>query len=61
MQLCIVCDLIQNGQTVLHRAAIGGHMEVVDHLLKLGADIHVGDNVSQFIVLYVCFRITKTK
>ena len=42
-----MCDLIQRGETALHYAAEKGHMEVVDHLIKSGADFNVGDNVSQ--------------
>ena len=47
MQLCVVCDLIQRGETALYNAAENGHVEVVDHLIKSGADLNVGDNVSQ--------------
>ena len=42
-----MCDLIQYGETALHKAAKYGHMKVVDHLIKSGADFNVGDNVSQ--------------
>ena len=42
-----MCDLIQHGQTALHKAADNGHVEVVDHLIKSGADFNVGDDVSQ--------------
>ena len=47
MQLCVVCDLIHRGETALHNAAEYGHVEVVDHLIKSGADLNVGNNVSQ--------------
>ena len=47
MQLCVVCDLIQDGETALHKAAKNGHVKVVDHLIKSGADFNVVDNVSQ--------------
>ena len=42
-----MCDLIQVGETALYKAAKYGCVEVVDHLIKSGADFNVGDNVSQ--------------
>ena len=42
-----MCDLIQRDETALHKAAEYGYVEVVDHLIKSGADFNVGDNVSQ--------------
>ena len=42
---------IQNGQTLLHRAAFWGNLEVVTKLLDGGADVHVKDNVRKSFVM----------
>ena len=48
--LCVVHDLIQDGDTALHNAARWGHTEVVEYLLSSQAHVNVTNNVSQFII-----------
>ena len=43
-------DLIQEGDTALHNAAMEGHVKVVDNLLISNAKINSTNNVSQFVV-----------
>jgi len=37
----VTCILLQWGRTALHHAAIGGHVQVVETLIRLGADVNV--------------------
>ena len=39
-----VNDVDSGGNTALHHAAIGGHTEIVKHLLAHGIDVSIGDN-----------------
>ena len=47
--LCVVYDLIQDGDTALHIAARQGYTEVVERLLSSQAHVNVTNKVSQFI------------
>ncbi len=38
--------LFQNGQTALHHAISGDELDVAQHLIELGADINIKDDVS---------------
>ncbi|XP_011310262.1 26S proteasome non-ATPase regulatory subunit 10-like isoform X2 [Fopius arisanus] len=40
---------MQNGRMLLHWAALGGHHDLVQFLLSLGAPVDPGDDVSNFI------------
>jgi len=42
----IICVLLQWGETALHCAAAYGHVQVVETLIRLGADVNVVDKVS---------------
>ncbi len=43
---------VQNGDTALLKAAASGNVEIVELLLKTGADINVKNNVSAHVVAY---------
>jgi len=42
----MTCILLQRGKTALHNATIFGHVQVVETLIRLGADVNVLDKVS---------------
>ena len=46
----VVCILIQDGDTALHRAARRGNTEIVDQLVSAGADVNIINNVSFLLV-----------
>ena len=48
--------LIQGGNTALHRAALMGQTETVDHLVSAGADVNITNNVSQYVVFMYVFN-----
>ena len=48
-----ICS-IQNGYTVLHRAAIKDHTEIIDKLINCGCNIDAVDSVSLIIIF--CFN-----
>ena len=49
--MIMCCVFLQNGETVLHRAAVGGNQDIVDLLLKKKPDlITQTDNVSKQII-----------
>lgn len=42
------------GHTTLMRATEYQHLEVVDYLLQMGADVNLQNNVSSLDLLWVC-------
>ena len=42
----MTCILLQLGRTALHEAAIKGHAQVVEILIRSGADVNALDKVS---------------
>jgi len=42
----VTCILLQRGMTALHWAAIRGHVQVIETLIRSGADVSVLDKVS---------------
>ena len=38
--------MLQNGETALHKAALKGHVEIVQLLVKYGAVVDIGDKVT---------------
>ena len=52
--------LMQSGLTALLWAADMGHLEVVDLLLEDGANLHLVDVVSHFIIYIFCDTVTKS-
>ena len=42
----MTCILLQYGRTALHYSAIYGHTEVVEILIRSGADVNALDKVS---------------
>jgi len=42
----MTCVLLQEKRTALHQAAINGHVQVVEALIKLGTDVNALDEVS---------------
>ena len=47
----MTCILLQQGRTALHEAAIRGHTQVVETLIRSGADANALDKVS------VCYEM----
>ena len=47
---------IQDGNTALHRAALMGYTEIVDHLVSAGAGVNITNNVSQYVVFMYVFN-----
>lgn len=48
--VCVVCVFVhamQNERTALHLAAEAGHLDIVDKLLQMGAQIQKKDKVRQ--------------
>jgi len=44
--VCVcVCLLVQHGETALHFAASGGHLDVLQLLCEKGMDVNVRDKV----------------
>ena len=42
----VTCILLQGGWTALHVAAISGQIQVIETLIRLGADVNAFDEVS---------------
>ena len=42
----MICYFLQDGYTPIHLALRCGHVEMVEKLLSLGADVNVADKVS---------------
>ena len=55
MQLCSFSNA-QKKETALMKASANGHLEVVQELLKGGADVHAVDKVRGFFKC-VCFTV----
>jgi len=45
----VTCILLQDGSTALHKAAWRGNTEVLEMLIKLGADVNACDDVSRYL------------
>ena len=44
---------LQHGETALHMAASGGHLEIVKYLHEKGSNIHATDKVSSILIHFV--------
>ena len=42
----VICILLQEGRTALHRAAFWGRVLAIETLIRLGADVNAHDKVS---------------
>ena len=42
----MICYFLQDGDTPIHLASSGGHVEVVEKLISSGADVNVVNKVS---------------
>ena len=42
----VTCILLQEGRTALHDAAMMGHVEAIETLIRLGADVNTLNEVS---------------
>ena len=43
--------VLQDGETALHKAALRGHVEVVQQLMKYGAAVDIRNKVSKFNII----------
>ena len=44
--MIISCYILQEGYTFIHLASRGGHVQMVEKLISLGADVNIADKVS---------------